>query len=126
HGPQGLKKIAQRIHTLTNHLAAGLQSAGYSLRHNSWFDTLTLETGNRQQDIHAKAAAAEINLRLVGDDALGISLNELSTPAQVNQLLALFGAAETSFDRDTASGLPAGYSRDTDFLTHPVFNSHHS
>ncbi|MGD9660051.1 MAG: aminomethyl-transferring glycine dehydrogenase [Porticoccaceae bacterium] len=126
HGPRGLKKIALRIHSLTNHLASGLQAAGYSLRHNSWFDTLTVETGNRQQDIHAKAAAAEINLRLVGGDALGISLNELSTPAQVNQLLALFGAAETSFDRDTASGIPAGYTRDTDFLTHPVFNSHHS
>src|SRR5690606_29424126 len=52
HGPQGLKKIALRIHTLTNHLANGLQAAGYSLRHNSWFDTLTVETGNRQQEIY--------------------------------------------------------------------------
>ena len=126
HGPQGLKKIALRIHTLTNHLANGLQAAGYSLRHNSWFDTLTVETGNRQQEIYAKAIAAEINLRPVGDDALGISLNELSTPEQVNQLLALFGAAEVTFSGEAPSGIPSAYERDTDFLRHPVFNRHHS
>lgn len=127
HGPQGLKKIARRIHTLTNYLADGLVQGGGTLRHDSWFDTLTVETGDRQQAIYDKALAQEINLRLVGDDALGISLNETSTPELVNQLLAIFGADAVAFDTaPVACGIPGHYQRDTEFLTHPVFNTHHS
>jgi len=127
HGPQGLKKIARRIHNLTNYLADGLVQGGFTLRHDSWFDTLTVETGDRQQAIYEKALAQEINLRLVGDDALGISLNETSTPELVNQLLAIFGADAVAFDTaPAASGIPGNYQRDSDFLTHPVFNTHHS
>ncbi|MFA5493640.1 MAG: aminomethyl-transferring glycine dehydrogenase [Porticoccaceae bacterium] len=127
HGPEGLKKIARRIHSLTGALAGGLVQGGFKLRHDSWFDTLTVETGDRQQAIYRQALDENINLRKVGSDALGISLNEASTPAQVDQLLALFGCPAAAFD-DTAgaSGIPEAYRRDTDFLSHPVFNSHHS
>src|SRR5690554_5448144 len=68
HGPEGLQRIAQRIHTLTNHLAEGLIAGGLKLRNPSWFDTLTIETGARQQAILDAAVAARINLRPVGAD----------------------------------------------------------
>jgi glycine dehydrogenase len=126
HGPEGLRRIARRIHALTNHLAAGLQEGGFDLRHDSWFDTLTIEVGNRQRELYEKALAAEINLRQVGDHALGVSLNEVSTPALVDTLLQLFGCQPMNPGTVAASGIPAQLSRDDDFLTHPVFNTHHS
>ncbi|HLS98831.1 MAG TPA: aminomethyl-transferring glycine dehydrogenase [Porticoccaceae bacterium] len=127
HGPEGLTKIARRIHGLTNHLAAGLRQGGFTLGHDSWFDTLTVQVGDRQGALYAAAQDREINLRRVGDDALGISLNETSTPELVDQLLDLFGCPGADFSSaPAAAGIPDGYRRDTSFLTHPVFNSHHS
>ena len=127
HGPEGLTKIARRIHSLTNHLAAGLAQGGLTLRHDSWFDTLTVDVGDRQETLYTAAQDREINLRRVGNDALGISLNETSTPELVDQLLDLFGCPAADFSTHPgAAGIPAGYQRDTAFLTHPVFNSHHS
>jgi len=126
HGPKGLEKIARRVHVLTNNLGAGLQAAGYALRHDSWFDTLSVDTGPRTAELYGLALAAGINLRTVDDATLGISLNETSTPELVNQLLAIFGGEPVDCDAAAASGIPAAYRRDTDFLSHPVFNTHHS
>ncbi|HEY8385947.1 MAG TPA: aminomethyl-transferring glycine dehydrogenase, partial [Porticoccaceae bacterium] len=127
HGPEGLQRIAQRIHTLTNHLAEGLIAGGLKLRNPSWFDTLTIETGARQQAILDAAVAARINLRPVGADAVGVSLNETSTPELVNQLLSIFGCPGVDFDTaPQQEGIPSGLRRESPFLTHPVFNSHHS
>ncbi|MFA5632255.1 MAG: aminomethyl-transferring glycine dehydrogenase [Porticoccaceae bacterium] len=125
HGPEGLRRIARRIHFLTNTLAAGLKSAGFQLRNDTWFDTLTIETGERTEEFYARALADEINLRRL-DGALGISLNEVSTPELVDRLLALFGAAQADFSAPSPSGIPQALERDTDFLTHPVFSAYHS
>src|SRR5690606_16138930 len=98
HGPKGLEKIARRVHVLTNNLGAGLQAAGYALRHDSWFDTLSVDTGPRTAELYGLALAAGINLRTVDDATLGISLNETSTPELVNQLLAIFGGEPVDCD----------------------------
>ena len=126
HGPEGIRRIATRIHTLTNHLAAGLTAAGFTLRNTHWFDTLTVETGDRQQGIYATAQDAGINVRVIGRDALGISLNETTTPAQISKLLVCFDCPERDFDTSPASGIPAPLRRKSTYLTHPVFNTHHS
>ncbi len=127
HGPEGLRRIARRIHQLTNHLADGLASGGLTLRHASWFDTLTVEVGERQQTILAAAREARINLRPVADGALGISFNETSTPELVNRLLAIFDCPGVDFGAaPTAAGISRGQQRQSSFLTHPVFNTHHS
>ncbi|MFZ2209380.1 MAG: glycine dehydrogenase (aminomethyl-transferring), partial [Porticoccaceae bacterium] len=91
HGPEGLRRIAERVHGLTNALAAGLRAAGFALRHDTWFDTLAIAVGDRQQTILLdRARAARINLRTIGTDAIAISLDETSTTELVAQLLALF------------------------------------
>ncbi len=126
HGPEGLNRIARRIHVLTNHLAEGLRRGGYSLRHDTWFDTLTVETGDKRDLIYESALEHGINLRPVDDGALGISLNETSTPELVEDLLAVFGAGAERFADQAPSGIPEECRRDSSFLTHPVFNRHHS
>ncbi|MBI2783759.1 MAG: aminomethyl-transferring glycine dehydrogenase [Gammaproteobacteria bacterium] len=132
HGPEGLRRIAERVHGLTNALAAGLRAAGFRLRHETWFDTLAIAVGDRQQAILDRARAARINLRAIGTDAIAVSLDETSAIELVAQLLALFsdalapdaGAVPAFAAR--AAGLPAALLRDDPILTHPVFNRYHS
>ena len=139
HGPEGLKRIAERVLRLTSILAQGLRSIGkekgISLEHDSWFDTLTLVVGAQQQPILTRGYAAGINLRPVGSDKLGISLDETSTGADIEQLWQVILGPDHGLDLATldsalsagvADGIPAGLRRTSAFLTHPVFNSYHS
>nr|WP_010133584.1 aminomethyl-transferring glycine dehydrogenase [Microbulbifer agarilyticus] len=135
HGPEGLKTIAARIQRLTDILASGLKEKGLSLTHDSWFDTLTVSVGDKQSEIFERAIAAEINLRKVGTDALGVSLNETTKLEDVAELLNIFTGAEHGLDlnaMDTElaakgpAGVPASLQRASEFMTHPVFNTHHS
>ena len=134
HGPQGLKTIAERTHRLTGILAAGLEAAGIKRRNATFFDTLTLEVPGQAREIVERARAARINLRLIDADSLGISLDETSTRATVETLLAIFagdshGMNVTAMDADVAGsdvGIPGDLRRQSAFLTHPVFNSYHS
>ncbi|MCX2781152.1 aminomethyl-transferring glycine dehydrogenase [Microbulbifer thermotolerans] len=135
HGPEGLKTIAARIQRLTDILAAGLKAKGFALAHDSWFDTLTVNTGDKQGEIYQRALDAEINLRKVAGDALGVSLHETATLQDVSDILDAFcGAAHgldlSALDSEIAAkgsqGLPAELARKSEFLTHPVFNSYHS
>ncbi|WP_250459825.1 aminomethyl-transferring glycine dehydrogenase [Microbulbifer litoralis] len=135
HGPDGLKTIAARIQRLADILAAGLQKKDFELAHDSWFDTLTVVTGDRQGEIYQRALDAEINLRKVGDDSLGISLHETASLQDVSDLLNAFVGAEhgldlAALDSEIAAkgpqGLPKSLQRESEFLTHPVFNSYHS
>ncbi|RDE24910.1 glycine dehydrogenase (aminomethyl-transferring) [Motiliproteus coralliicola] len=134
HGPEGLKRIADRVHRLASILASGLQAAGAELVNNSWFDTLALKTSD-QQRILQRGYAAGVNLRPVGDDQIGISLDETTTAADVEQLWELLLGADHGQDLDAIDltisqgqqdGIPAELRRTSEFLTHPVFNSYHS
>ncbi|WP_312396737.1 aminomethyl-transferring glycine dehydrogenase [Stutzerimonas kunmingensis] len=132
HGPQGLKRIAQRVHRLTAILAAGLEQRGIVRVNQHFFDTLTLEVGGAQTAIIESAEAAQINLRILGRGRLGVSLDETCDERTVEQLLAIFLGADHGLDIATldASELPGGIPeallRESNYLSHPVFNTHHS
>jgi len=126
HGPEGLVRIARRTHRLAAILAAALRQAGVTVGPD-FFDTLHVVDVDADA-VHAKAVAAKINLRRIDGRHLGISLDETTTRADVIALAALFGASADidALDAATADALPSGLLRDTAFLTHPVFNTHHS
>ncbi|MDG2524923.1 aminomethyl-transferring glycine dehydrogenase [Stenotrophomonas sp. HITSZ_GD] len=127
HGPEGLVRIARRTHRLAAILAAALRQAGVTVGPD-FFDTLHVVDVDAAA-IHAQAEAARINLRRIDGRSLGISLDETTTRADIVALAALFGAKVDdidALDAATADALPAGLLRNTDFLTHPVFNTHHS
>ncbi len=126
HGPEGLARIARRTHRLASILAASLRSAGVQVG-GDFFDTLHI-TGVHADEIHAKARAAGYNLRAIDSDSVGISLDETATRADIVALAAVFGAQADvdALDASTADALPAALLRQSEFLTHPVFNTHHS
>ncbi|MGI4776748.1 MAG: aminomethyl-transferring glycine dehydrogenase [Janthinobacterium lividum] len=132
HGPAGLLRIAQRVATLTAVLAGGLEGMGRALVNATAFDSLTVKTGDDTATVLSRAEAAGVNLRHRLQQHLGISLDETSTRADVETLWALFvpeGVAMPRFERlaDTAvPRIPAELRRTSDFLTHPVFNTHKS
>jgi glycine dehydrogenase len=126
HGPDGLTRIARRTHRLAAILAAALRSAGVEVGER-FFDTLHVKAVDAEA-IHARARAAGINLRAIDSEALGISLDETSTRADVVALAQLFGASADvdALDAVTADALPQALKRRSAFLQHPVFNTHHS
>jgi len=132
HGPDGLKRIAGRVARLTAILAEGLRTLGYPAVHASAFDTLCIEPGDARDAILARAQAARLNLRVRGNGSLCISLDETTTRADIETLWGVFageGAALPSVDALDASApslIPQALRRTSDFMTHPVFNTHHS
>ncbi|WP_295465895.1 aminomethyl-transferring glycine dehydrogenase [uncultured Pseudomonas sp.] len=130
HGPEGLTRIATRVQRLTGLLAAGLQKLGHQTQHTA-FDTLTLVFGARTAALHEAARARGYNLREVSAEALGVSLDETSTLADVQALLEILAdgqAAPQVAELGDAQGVevPAALQRQSAFLTHPVFASHRS
>jgi glycine dehydrogenase len=120
HGPLGLKAIAQRVHLNTVRLAASLTAGGYAPENKSFFDTLTIHVGDKQSRIMAAAVARGINLRDVGSDRIGISVDETTTPEQLGAVCRAFGVL---FARpQTLPAIPDGLHRSTDYLTHPIFH----
>jgi glycine dehydrogenase len=127
HGPEGLVRIARRTHRLTAILAGALGKAGVAVG-SDYFDTLHV-TGIDAKAIHAKAAAANVNLRAIDASSVGISLDETTTRADIATLAGVFDANANdidALDAATADALPGTLLRDIDFLQHPVFNTHHS
>ena len=132
HGPEGLKRIAQRVHRLTTILATGLERKGVQRVNQHFFDTLTLDVGGAQTAILESASAAKVNLRILGDGKLGVSLDETCDERTVDTLLDIFCGADhglnvAALDAETlASGIPDSLERSSPYLAHPVFNAHHS
>ena len=126
HGPEGLTTIAKRVHRLTSILAHGLGSAGYEITNDAWFDTLTVNVPSRAKSIAWAAYDEGINLRRIGNDTLGISLDETTSPAIVGAVWRAFGidAAVADLQDKAPSGIAADSRRSSEFLTHPVFNSY--
>ncbi|HHG3110615.1 aminomethyl-transferring glycine dehydrogenase [Vibrio parahaemolyticus] len=131
HGAEGLRTIARRTHHMTAILAAGLTKGGFELAHNSFFDTITINTGEKTQDLYTKALAADINLRAL-PGKLGISLDETTTVADVEALFTVFGVKEdvaalsTEIAGNEFAAIPEALRRTSEYLTHPVFNTYHS
>jgi glycine dehydrogenase len=132
HGPQGLTRIAQRVHRLAALLAAGLERRGVRRINRHFFDTLTFDVGGQQQAILTRARGMRINLRVIGHDRLGVSLDETSTATVVAQLYEAFCGLGHGLDLaaldadDLADGLPPALRRTTPCLSHPVFHAHRS
>ena len=126
HGPAGLKQIATRVHAHTSALRAGLEELGYTTGESPCFDTIsvTLPTA-KIEPLLTSARAKQINLRAIDATHIGISLDETTTSADVEELLEIFGGRaglKTSF----TSGIPLDLQRKSPYLTHPVFNRYHS
>ncbi|WP_433768417.1 aminomethyl-transferring glycine dehydrogenase [Pseudomonas putida] len=132
HGPEGLKRIAQRVHRLTCILAAGLERKGIKRLNQHFFDTLTLEVGGTQTAIIDSAQSAQINLRILGRGQLGLSLDETCDETTVARLFDVFLGADhglkvEELDAETlVGGIPAALARTSPYLRHPVFSAHHS
>jgi glycine dehydrogenase len=132
HGPDGLKNIAKRVTVLTNALAEELEAEGFELLHKNFFDTIVFKVPNADA-IRQKAEGAQLNFRYYGDNLVGISLDETTTLSEVLDILLLldqpndhniagFGVSEDA----VLYNIPNTLTRTSHFLTHPVFNTHHS
>ncbi|MEU7618995.1 aminomethyl-transferring glycine dehydrogenase [Micromonospora rifamycinica] len=124
HGPDGLRRIARRTHGMAVRLAAGLRAGGVRVADVAFFDTVTAVVPGGAARVVAAARERGVNLRLVDADRVGVSCDETTTVAHLAAVWAAFGVDPV--DGDVAVDLPAGLARDGDFLTHPVFRSHHS
>ncbi len=123
HGPRGLRAIAQRVHDLTCRLA----NSGLKLVHENFFDTLHVDlAGKRSDEVLARAAKNGINLRRLGDHAISISLDETTTENDLDELCEILGAKIGEAARDQSFRIPQSAIRNSKFLTHPVFNTHHT
>jgi glycine dehydrogenase len=129
HGPNRLKQIAERVRRQVGRLALGLEKLGFVVGDYPRFDTLRVKLGYRRNAILARAAEALINFRLFDDDSIGISLDETVSEVDLQSLLSLFSDQAVSVPEVSEiqnSEIPAEFIRRSVYLTHPVFNSHHT
>ncbi|HKV07743.1 MAG TPA: aminomethyl-transferring glycine dehydrogenase, partial [Thermoanaerobaculia bacterium] len=136
HGPEGLTRIARRVHSLAALLAHGLRRLGYDPGGEPFFDTLRVNLGEKTADEILKAAEErEINLRKLGPRAVGLSLDEATTLAELDTLFEVFAGGDPGFsaaalaeeaEREIHFDLPSPHARTSDFMTHPVFNTYHT
>ena len=126
HGPKGLRQIAERVHSLTCTLRAGLEELGFATGEFPCFDTLSVGVpSGTMEALLESAQAKQINLRTIDSTHIGISLDETTTSADVEEILRIFGA-RTGLESVPASEIPIDLQRKSAYLTHPVFNSYHS
>ncbi len=124
HGPEGLKSIAETVHGHARTLATALKAAGRELVTESFFDTLTVRVPGKADKVIAAAEARGINLRFIDADTVGVSIDETTTPEVLSAVAVAFGAGPV---KDAAGfELPSDVVRTSDFLQHPVFNTHRS
>jgi glycine dehydrogenase len=124
HGPEGLSRIARRVQLQARLLAGAARAGGFRLRHDSFFDTIAIEAGERAEALTAAALARGFNLRRVDQGCVAIALDETVTREELSTLCALLGGALE--DAAPAGGLPAALGRSSAFLTAEVFSSHRS
>jgi glycine dehydrogenase len=127
HGPDGLTRIATRIHRLTSALARGLREGGVDVKNDTWFDTLTVCVATAEETL-AKARERRINLRPVDATTVGLTLDETTTPAYVEALFEIFDVeADTdALIENAGSGIDPELERTSVFMTHEVFHQHRS
>lgn len=135
HGPDGLRRIARRVHAMANTLAEGLRKLGYTIVHDSFFDTICVEAdAARIEKVIAAALEKRINLRKVSDTRIGVSLDETTKLSDLADLFTSFALdASVPFEVDALAeetkdvqAIPADLTRTSPFLTHQVFNRYHA
>jgi len=133
HGPEGLRRVAVRVRSLTHSLARGLRAMGHALRHDVFFDTIRVDLrGTTAETVHALAQGSQVNLRHYEDGSVGIALDETVSPEEVRMLLALFAEAaglepsDVPFHAAHDAAFPEPHVRRSPYLEHPVFNRYHS
>ncbi|HYW57399.1 MAG TPA: aminomethyl-transferring glycine dehydrogenase [Polaromonas sp.] len=132
HGPQGLKRIALRVASYTAIFVRGMQQMGYEITNTSAFDSVTIQTGDATNSIAMRARQSRANLRYRLRNHLGVSLDETTTREDIEMLWSFFvkpGQAMPrlrDFEKGVEPLIPEALRRTTPFLTHPVFNTHHS
>jgi glycine dehydrogenase len=131
HGPNGIRAIAERVHTLTQVLNTNLKSLGYTQTNDYFFDTLRIEVDDElKKHIHHLAIASEVNF-FYGEGYIQISLDETVFEEDVDQIISIFGeakdqSASPDFSEPGAYQIPESLNRAVDYLQHPVFNSYHT
>jgi glycine dehydrogenase len=132
HGPQGLKRIAERVAAYTAVFVRGLQELGYEITNTGAFDSVTIKTGDATTAIAERARQAGANLRFRLNNHLGVSLDETTSRKDIELLWSFFAKpgqtvpVVSAFEKGVESLIPVDLRRTTPFLTHPVFNTHHS
>ena len=124
HGPDGLRRIAERVHAMADRLAGGLRAGGVETGAEPFFDTVTAVVPQRAAAVVAAAAERGVNLRLVDADRVGIACDETTTEEHLRAVWAAFGVDAPTGEPQSPS--PAGPARSTAYLTHPVFHAHRS
>ena len=129
HGPEGLKKIALRVHRQTSILALAVKQLGLEVVNTHWFDTLTIKTANAKK-IHEAAEKLSCNLRMIDSEHVGVAIDETTGRKELQMLWAIFGGKGEldidAIDQSVSSAVPASLIRNSAYLTHPTFNRYHS
>lgn len=129
HGPQGLKSIAESIHSNASRLAESAMKAGYILSHKTFFDTIVLNAGSDLEKVRTNAIAAKINFRYIDNTTFSISIDETTGDEELNTIFSVLTKSKNSNEKlvsNSSSHIPASLQRASSYLTHPVFNTHHS
>ena len=125
HGPEGLKKIAGRIHGLASVLDNNLKANGFNQVNSTYFDTLRIAVADKKV-IESAATKHELNFRYFEDNHVGISIDETTSLKDIETILSVFGISSLKQEAKPEISLSSTLVRKSSFLTHPVFNTHHS
>ena len=128
-GPNGIKSISERVSQLAKNFADKIKQSGYEIYSDHFFDTVTIITKEKTDQIYKNALNQKVNIRKVNSEMLAVSFDERKNVYRVNQLLKIFNAAESIKKEDPSvslPNLPKNLLRTSKYLEHPVFNSYHS
>ena len=126
HGKDGLIKIAQKVNYLTSTLKENLSDIGFESKNDSFFDTLVIKTKSVTNEVHARAIANKINLRIIDSESVGLSLDETSTLEDLKILLNIFSNSDKELNEFNEQSIPENLERKSDFLDHVIFKQFHS
>ncbi len=130
HGPDGLREIAESVHRKSSSLAKQLEALGFMNMNQNYFDSIRVQVNGDINKLRELAEEAEVNLRYIDDLSVGISIDESHTEDELSTLLNVFaafaGKAGAQYQADSKSAAIGGFSRSSDFMTHPVFSLYHS
>ena len=124
HGPEGLRAIANRLHTNAASVATALKAAGYGIAHDTFFDTVVVEAAGRADELVAKALEAGVNIRRFDENRVGISVGESHGEELLKSLVEALGG--TLGEADAQYDLPAELLRTDDYMQHPIFHKYRS